>query len=79
MVKCRAFLGFSDTGFREESLQHHLCVTTCRILLAVPKESAHLSRAYSPECVEGVFSEVGVPDGTGAYSRSRIFMHHHYM
>jgi hypothetical protein len=59
MVKCRAFLGFSDTGFREESLQHHLCVTTCRILLAVPKESAHLSRAYSPECVERLSGNSG--------------------
>jgi hypothetical protein len=29
--------------------------------------------------VEGVFSEVGVPDRTKAYSLRRIFMHHHNM
>jgi hypothetical protein len=29
--------------------------------------------------VEGEFSEVWIPDRPGAYSRPRIFMHHHNM
>src|SRR5215207_4416515 len=33
--------------------------------------------AYSPKRLEGSFSEVRILDRTGAYSRPRIFMHHH--
>jgi hypothetical protein len=36
-------------------------------------------KPYSPECVEGGYSEVRIRDRTGAYSRPRIFMQHHNM
>jgi pimeloyl-ACP methyl ester carboxylesterase len=38
-----------------------------------------LTARYSPERAEGEFSEVWIPDRPGAYSRRRIFMHHHNM
>jgi hypothetical protein len=56
-------------------------VVRTKIEAGTPKTLSNVENIglYSPECVEGVFSEVEVPHRTGTYSRSRIFMHHHYM